>query len=225
MAIERMGVRVEVWPVAADELAIWLVSQEGDAWRSALIEADSEPHWAMQEVLRDRSEVGATALVHSTSWRVDHKQGAVVLTYVAVLGTHGEAGARNLGGHGEYTYVREVWPDARPLTLVLVELAGKPPRHGPIEPPTPRYLDVLLHGVRHLRFLMDTDASAQAAVDLGQGGVQVVGGGWLGWWGQPDGCGGHEDGLPCDGRDLVVSQATGRVGTAGWLLLPSPRGP
>src|SRR6266545_1844090 len=68
----------------------------------------------------------------------------------------------------------------------------------------------------------DGDASAQATVDLGQGGVQVEGGGLLGSWGQPDGCGGHEDGLPCDGRDPVVSQTTGGFGTAGRLLLPSP---
>ena len=37
---EPMGVRVELWMLAADGTGIWLVSG-GDAWRTARIDADS----------------------------------------------------------------------------------------------------------------------------------------------------------------------------------------
>jgi hypothetical protein len=160
-----MGTRVELWPLAADELGIWLVSPSGDAWRSGLLEVDTEPHRVVEELLRERGELGAAMLLHSTSWRVDHDQGAVVLTYIAVLGGFGQAGSAALGGHGAFTYVREVWPAARPVGFPLAETVGRPPAHGAITPPTPRYVDVLLHGIRHLRFLMDTDATARAALD------------------------------------------------------------
>ena len=155
-----LAVRVEVWPVAADRFGIWLVSPEGDAWRSDLLRADNEPHRAVQQVLREHPEqrhaAGGAAdsvrLLHSPSWRMDRD--AVVLTYVAVL-----------GGHGSHEYVRDVWPDARPISHELTDAVGKPFPHGPIEPPTPRYIDVLLHGIRHLRFLLDTDDSARAELD------------------------------------------------------------
>jgi hypothetical protein len=158
-----LAVRVEVWPVSADELGIWLVSSEADAWRSAPIPADSEPHVAVQNLLREHGELDAAVLLHSTSWRVD--QDAVVLSYIAVLGSHGYARHPNIGGHGDYQYVLDVWPAAKPLTLNLARAVGKPRYHGPIDPPAPRYLDVLMHGVRHLRFLLETDVNAQAALD------------------------------------------------------------
>ncbi len=155
-----LSVRVEVWPVAADESGIWLVSPEGDAWQSDVIEADTEPHRAVNDLLRTKpgyrnaagGALDAVQLLHSTSWRADRD--AVVLTYVAVL-----------GGHGSHAFVREAWPEARPLGPQLTDSVGKPFPHGAIEPPTPRYIDVLLHAIRHLRFLLDTDVSAQAALD------------------------------------------------------------
>jgi len=166
----RLGVQVEVWPLAADRYGIWLVSPEGDAWRSDLLAADTEPHRAVQEVLRGHDghpaaaagALDAVRLVHSTSWRTDRAGGdnAVVLTYVAVLGGHGL-----VGGGGDMEFVRDVWSDARPLTLEVSDAVGKPHNRSPIEPPTPRYIDVLMHGVRHLRFLLDTDAQATAALD------------------------------------------------------------
>ncbi|GAA3430386.1 hypothetical protein ACQP10_38500 (plasmid) [Streptosporangium sandarakinum] len=147
-----LGVKVEVWPVAADQLGIWLISPEADAWRSEHITADTEPHKVVGRLLDDHDEFNRVRLLHSTSWRTDRD--AVVLTYIAVL-----------GGHGSHEYVLDLWPEARPLSLGLTEAVGKPMPHGPIDPPTPRYIDVLLHAVRHLRFLLDTDTHAQAALD------------------------------------------------------------
>jgi hypothetical protein len=149
---DRLGVRVEVWPVAADEFGIWLVSEEADAWRSDYVPAVTEPHKIAEQLLDAREQFNRLRLLHSTSWRTDRD--AVVLTYIAVL-----------GGHGSHEYVRDVWTSARPLTLDTAEAVGRPLPHGPVEPPTPRYIDVLMHGVRHLRFLLETDIQAQAGLD------------------------------------------------------------
>src|SRR5215217_6811742 len=52
------------------------------------------------------------------------------------------------------------------------------------------------------------DAGADAPVDLGQRGMEVVGGGW--WLRQPNGCGGHDGWTPCrDSEDSVASQVNG----------------
>ena len=60
---------------------------------------------------------------------------------------------------------RDAWPTALPISLDLANSVGKPLPYTPTEPPTPRYVDVLLHGLRHLRFLLDTDTGNSAALD------------------------------------------------------------
>jgi hypothetical protein len=143
---ENMTVVVEVWPVAADEHGIWLVSG-GDAWRSPAIPADSEPHFEV-ELLMASHDSWPPRLLHSTSWRPDGP--AIVLTYMAVLDAPGLVCSR--------------WSAARPVSADLLPAVGNPIPHGPAEIPVPRYIDVLHHGLRHLRFLLDTDASARTAL-------------------------------------------------------------
>jgi hypothetical protein len=146
--MEAMAARVEVWPVAADELGVWLVSGD-DAWRPDLpVMADNEPHFTAEMELSRHGALEPAVLLHSTSWRVDGP--AIVLTYLAVIGVE--------------AYVRDAWPAARPVSLKLAQRVGKPHPHAAIDPPTPRYIDVLLHGLRHLRFLLDTDTSAADAL-------------------------------------------------------------
>jgi hypothetical protein len=144
---EDMKVRVEVWPLAADAAGLWLLSD--DAWRSGNVPADDEPHSEISYLLGDHGVIDDTGLVHSTSWRVDGP--AVILTYLAVVHTP--------------DLVLDAWPDARPVTDDLMKAVGKPPTHAPTEAPAPRYIDVLLHGLRHLRFLMDADATTASAFD------------------------------------------------------------
>lgn len=141
--METMGCRVEVWPVAADEHGIWLVSG-GDAWRSPAIPASSEPHFEV-ELLIAGHDVGLPSLLHSTSWRPDGP--SIVLTYMAVLPC------------GELVLGR--WPGARPISVDLLPAVGNPPVHGAAEVPVPRYVDVLHHGLRHFTMLMQTDTSAR----------------------------------------------------------------
>jgi hypothetical protein len=146
--MEPMTVRLEIWPVAADQIGIWLVSG-GDAWRPALpVQADSEPHYDVETELFRHGALDSTRLLHSTSWRVDGP--SVVLTYVAVIHVDGPT--------------RNQWPDAMPVGLGVADAVGKPPTNAPTDPPAPRYIDVLLHAIRHLKFLLGTDATSASAL-------------------------------------------------------------
>jgi hypothetical protein len=144
-----MKVRVEVWPLAADSVGIWLLSGN-DAWRSRNVPSDDEPHSEVGYLLAENgSSISEAALVHSTSWRVDGP--AVYLTYMVVMPTPG--------------LVRDRWADALPVSSALPGAVGKPLTHAPTEAPTPRYIDVLLHGLRHLRFLLDADVTNATALN------------------------------------------------------------
>ncbi|MGH3856889.1 MAG: hypothetical protein ACRDR6_26095 [Pseudonocardiaceae bacterium] len=143
---ENMSIIAEVWPVVADEHGIWLVSG-GDAWRSYAVPADSEPHFEVELVLASY-DAGRPVLLHSTSWRTDGPR--IVLTYMAVLDCPSLA--------------RDRWAAALPVSAELLPAVGNPPPHGAAEAPVPRYIDVLYHGLRHLRFLIDTDASARESL-------------------------------------------------------------
>lgn len=144
---ENMAVIPEVWPVAADRVGLWLISGD-DAWRTMAVASDSEPHFELELELLARGVRDRVSLMHSTSWRIDGPH--MIVTYMAAV----QAG----------DLVHGLWPDARPITAKLAKAVGKPPAHAPTEAPAPRYIDVLMHGLRHLRFLMDTDASSAEAM-------------------------------------------------------------
>jgi hypothetical protein len=148
MIQEPMTVVTEVWPLAADQTGIWLLNPEGP-WPSEPIPADSEPHVAAEiELIQHQVNLADVTALHSTSWRTEHT--SAILTYVAVVDVAG--------------LVLDSWPDARPISLELARHVGRPPTHGPLDPPAPRYIDVLYHGLRHLRYLLDTDATVTAAL-------------------------------------------------------------
>jgi hypothetical protein len=111
--------------------------------------ADNEPHSDVEYLLGENEAQSDAVLLHSTSWRVDGP--AIVLTYIAVIRCDG--------------LVRDRWANAMPVSSSLTEVVGKPPTNSPIDPPAPRYVDVLMHGLRHLKFLLDTDATNAAALD------------------------------------------------------------
>jgi hypothetical protein len=144
---EPMTARVEIWPLAADENGIWLLSG-GDAWRTGPIPADSEPLFEVKLLVSEYDSRMKLDVIHSTSWRVDGP--AVILTWIGIARSNG--------------LVIDQWPHALPVTPELYEKVGKPITHAADEPPTPRDIDVLIHAVRHLRFLRDTDESARAAM-------------------------------------------------------------
>jgi hypothetical protein len=147
--LEKMGITDEVFPVAADDAGIWLASGS-DALRWGPVMADGDVHYEAETLLRGFGvNLTDVAVIHSTSWRPDGP--AIVLTYMAVVRVPG--------------YVVETWPDAAPITAALPAAVGKAPPHGAAEVPVPRVVDVLLHGLRHLRFLMDYDAETSAALD------------------------------------------------------------
>jgi hypothetical protein len=139
-----MAACVEVWPLAADDNGIWLLSG-GDAWRTGPIPADSEPLFEVKLLVSQHDRAMQFDLIHSTSWRVDGP--SVILTWVGIAQVDG--------------LVIDRWPNALPVTPELFEQVGNPITHAANEPPTPRDIDVLMHAVRHVRFLRDTDESAR----------------------------------------------------------------
>jgi len=145
----QMSVQVEVWPVAVDDAGIWLVSGS-DAWRSDPVPQDGDVHFEVETLLHRYSALESTTLIHSTSWRPDGP--FIVLTYVAVL-------------RGTDHPVRNAWQGALPISRALTEQVGPPAPNAATDPPIPRYIDVLLHAVRHLRFLLAEDATAAASLD------------------------------------------------------------
>ncbi|WP_219504692.1 hypothetical protein [Nonomuraea ceibae] len=144
---ENMNVRVEVWPVIADEIGLWLASGL-DAWRSGNVSYDLGPRDEVQYIL-DKHEIGERLqVIHSTSWRAEN--GHVILTYIAAIHCPDLA--------------RKSWPEAAPISPDLAVEVGKPTPTPPTGEPVPRYIDVLLHGLRHFRFLTLTDGPAREAL-------------------------------------------------------------
>lgn len=150
MTIEYMTVMVEAWGVAGDPTGLWLVSGDGP-WRPDLpVPADSEPHAEAELLLGRHHALNPLVVLHSPSWRPE--QGTVIITYVAVIGPAPDRDDQ------EPWLVLDDWPAAVPLGPALAAEVGRAPRHDPTGPAVVRDIDVLLHAVRHLRFLDDTDA-------------------------------------------------------------------
>lgn len=145
---ENMAVIAEGWAVAADRAGLWLVSGD-DAWRTAPVPSDSGPHFELElELGLHYIHDDQVLMMHSTSWRADGPH--LIVTYMVVV----EPG----------DLVRAVWPDARPITVQAADEVGKPRTHAADEPPEPSDFHVLMHGLRHLRYLLGTDATSAAAL-------------------------------------------------------------
>lgn len=154
--LEKMGITVEVWPVGADDAGIWLISGS-DALRWGPVMADGDVHYEAETLLRGFGiDLADVDVLHSTSWRPDGP--AIVLTYMAVVKVSG--------------YVLETWPDAAPVTRTLAEAIGPAPVHGAADVPLPRVADVLLHGIRHLKFLAGPEGDAETAAALDENWVR-----------------------------------------------------
>lgn len=141
-----LGVRVEVWPVSADSVGIWLISGT-DAWRSGQLGADTDPHAAVEQLLTEHGALADARVLHSTSWRAEDD--AVIVTYIVALAC---------------PHVHDHWPDSKPVSPALPAAVGPPITHPAAGPPTPRYVDVLMHALRHMTFLIGTDATVKAAL-------------------------------------------------------------
>ncbi|HEX5567035.1 MAG TPA: hypothetical protein VFY14_08965, partial [Streptomyces sp.] len=92
-----------------------------------------------------------TLWVHSTSWYPDDPRH--VDTYLAVVDLAGSLAC-------------ERWPHAAPITPGIYDEpeVGKPPAHGATEEPVPRLLDVLYHGLGHLKDQVRKNATTREAV-------------------------------------------------------------
>jgi hypothetical protein len=146
---EPMGLYAEVWPLAADEAGIWLVTGDRLVTGSP-VTSDSDPWDECKLLLAEIgvTEPGTFAYLHGTSCRPDH--GKYVITHVAVVETDGP--------------VRADWPFALPLTAELMDYVGKPLPHGPTTAPVPRDVDVALHAAGHLADLLGRNSEFRALV-------------------------------------------------------------
>jgi len=145
---ENMPVIVEGWVVAADRTGLWLASG-GDAWRTGPVPSDSGPH-AELELELSAHGIGPDriALMHSTSWRADGPH--LIVTYMVAVTPD--------------DLVRGIWRDALPITAGAAEAVGPARTHAADEPPEPSDFHVLMHGLRHLKYLLDHDATNAAAL-------------------------------------------------------------
>jgi len=149
--LEPMTVWVEVWPVAADEAGLWLLS-DGEPWLDGPVMADSSEHFTVDMLLRSRSIAADDLLwLHSTSWHPDGPRH--VDTYLAVVDLAGSPAC-------------ELFPHAVPITPDLYghPEVCKPPTHGATEEPVPRELDVLFHALGHLKDQIRKNATTRGAV-------------------------------------------------------------
>lgn len=146
-----MQVWIEIYPFAADEQGVWLVSGSDPAWEPRLpVMADTHP---LDDAKAELAARGVAAedvtFLHGTSWHVDGPRH--VDTIVAVLHRPG--------------YVRKHWPAAEPVDLALADAVGQPDTHGATEVPSLREIDVAFHALRHLALLLKYDATAAAVLD------------------------------------------------------------
>lgn len=150
MGMEYLTVRDELLVFAADEEAgIYLVNGADGAWLGNPIYSDSDMHWEAEQLLSEHlGKKIQPVVLHSTSTTAPHvawtswhpRQASQVNTYIAVLAVPG--------------YVKDVYPDAAPVSLELAQAYGKPRPHGAAEVPLPRELDVIFHSLSHVVWLM-----------------------------------------------------------------------
>jgi len=144
----------EVLPFAADDAGIWLASGRDTLdpqigpWCSAAIPADSTVQFEVESLLAYHGVdvaspytvaplPGQVRVLHSPSWRED---GRIVLTYFALLDVDGPVIAR--------------WPEALPVGVALATRLGPARPHGPAVEPVVDYGHVILHALRHVRYLV-----------------------------------------------------------------------
>ena len=141
LAGDLMTVRVEVWALSADQKEILLINGSGDAWRSRPLLSGVDPFWPVKKILRKHGALGSASIIHSSSWRAEDE--AIMLTFFAVI---------------DCPTPKQHWPGAHSVDPLLPEIWGPAIPHAADEAPTPRYSDVLLHAIRHLKFLVDVRA-------------------------------------------------------------------
>lgn len=145
---EHMGAIIELWVVAADRTGIWVLNRGAEPWYTDRIMADQFVHSEVELLACEHAISQALPVIHSTSWRQEGPH--IVLTYLAIA----DAGP----------FVQDAWPDAVPLTAEVLNDVGHAIPHAANTPPLNRTFDVLINGIRHLRYLRDHDAPARAAM-------------------------------------------------------------
>lgn len=156
---EYMRTTIEVFPVAATDQGVWLLSGSEPWVDDAGVASDSNPWWDFEALLRahgirpspadlQAENLQVTAVLsHQTSNRWDRtgRVSGQVNTFMSVLPDD------------------VLLPGSRPVSLQAVQLMGRPLTHASTDLPVViTGADVLLHGLRHLWHLVMFDATARA---------------------------------------------------------------
>lgn len=152
---QLMHVTGEIWPVAADEHGIWLVSGRRP-WTTRPFFDDTSFNAEFDGALAEHGAAWPARVgPHGTSCRID---GAFLVTVAVVA----------FGGAGS---VRATWPQAKPIPLEIMAEVGKPPTHPANRVPDEvRQWDALVQALRHLAFQLTPYGDAELADKLD------------GWW-------------------------------------------
>jgi hypothetical protein len=159
-----MKTYAEVWPLAADETGLYLLTPDGPL-PSLQVDDTEEPLDYARMVLMQRGlwylVNEPKGLLHATSWRIEHDRETGANFQVDSF----MAGVRPEG------MVLDAWPEALPVTTLFAEEVGPAPTHGATEAPTVPWSHVLLHGLRHYKYQLNPkegDATIAARlVELG----------------------------------------------------------
>jgi hypothetical protein len=142
----------EIWPLAVDDLGIWLISGR-DAWRTAPVPSGSGADFeAKLELFAYGIGRQHVPWMHSTSWRDELPR--LIVTYAAWVRPAG------------LDLVRGTWRNAMPLTAEAAAAVGPALPHAPAQPPEPTYWHVLMHALRHMKWLSDPANDATSAATL-----------------------------------------------------------
>ena len=130
---EILPTRIELWPIAVSTSSGWLLSGS-EPWTSETLKRGGTPSDAVSKLI-GKTGLGEFLLFsHSTSWRMDD---SIVLTYLSVFQSE----------------VISEFPKSRKIDEIFLES-----REGTAKSDAFLKRDVLKHGLRHLRFLSESDS-------------------------------------------------------------------
>lgn len=140
---------IELWPLAADEAGIWLLSGE-EPLVSDPVQSDVGKYATAEQAAQRFSRLPLKVL-HQTSARDAKNLG--IETWIAIPVLDG--------------LFIEQFPDAAPVTPELLEVVGRPFPHAGAQAPLNRRVDILQHALRHVAWLVGPfgDANIRAALE------------------------------------------------------------
>jgi hypothetical protein len=136
---EILPTRIELWPISVAVNSGWLLSG-GEPWTSEALKRGETPIDTVSQMIGGAGLERFILFSHSTSWRMDE---SIILTYLSTFRSEAK---------GEF-------PKSRKIDEVFLDS-----RQGTTQGDVFRKRDVLKHGLRHLRFLTESDLEVSGSL-------------------------------------------------------------